>query len=172
MAASDSLCWQCRAAVIIRMSTDTQTSDREFVANLRAAVDAYLSAVDRWEAAFHKHYRMPGSDTISADMEAEHRDYSQRRRELEALLPRARRLCLKHRLRDPLGGLMRVSLGQFAPQQRTDSAIGRGERNAVSECLLELHEACAEWAADAPPSDKEPKPRHRSLLGRVIDYFY
>jgi hypothetical protein len=105
-------------------------------------------------------------------MEAEHRDYSQRRRELEALLPRARRLCLKHRLRDPLGGLMRVSLGRFAPQQRTDSAIGRGERNAVSECLLELHEACAEWASATPPSDGEPKPRNRSLLGRVIDYFY
>ena len=159
-------------AVIVCMSIDTQTSDREFVANLRVAVDAYLSAVDRWEGAFHKHYRMPGSDQISPDMEAEHRDYSQRRRELEALLPRARRLCLKHRLRDPLGGLMRVSLGQFAPQQRTDSAIGRGERNAVSECLLELHEACTEWAAGTPSSDKEPKPRSRSLLGRVIDYFY
>jgi hypothetical protein len=146
------------------MSIDTQTTDREFVANLRAAVDAYLSAVDRWEAAFHKHYRMPGSDKVSAD-------YSQRRRELEALLPRARRLCLKHRLRDPLGGLLRASLGQFAPQQRTDSAIGRGERNAVSECLLELHEACAEWASGAPP-DKEPEPRNRSLLGRLIDFFY
>ena len=154
------------------MSTNTQTSDREFVANLRAAVDAYLSAVERWEAAFHKHYRMPGTDRISADMEAEHGDYGQRRRELEALLPRARRLCLKHRLRDPLGGLLRVTLGQFVPQQRIDSAIGRGERNAVSECLLELHEACAEWAADVPPSDTEPKPRTRSLLGRVIDYFY
>jgi hypothetical protein len=152
------------------MSIDTQALDREFVANLRARVDAYLSAVDRWEAAFHKHYRMPGSDKVSADMEAEHRDYSQRRRELEALLPRARRLCLKHRLRDPLGGLMRVSLGQFAPQQRTDSAIGRGERNAVSECLLQLHEACAEWASESPPSGN--KPRSRSLLGRVIDYFY
>jgi hypothetical protein len=154
------------------MSIDTQASDREFVANLRAAVDAYLSAVDRWEATFHKHYRMPGSDKVSADMEAEHRDYSQRRRELEALLPRSRRLCLKHRLRDPLGGLMRVSLGQFAPQQRTDSAIGRGERNAVLDCLLELHEACAEWAAKSPSSGKEPKARNRSLLGRVLDYFY
>lgn len=154
------------------MSTDTQISDREFVSNLRAAVDAYLSAVDRWEAAFRKHYRMPGSDKISADMEAEHRDYHERRRELEALLPRAHRLCLKHRLRNPLGGLMRVSLGRFSPQQRTDSAIGRGERNAVSGCLLELHEACAEWAAEAPPSDKDAKPRTRSLLGRVMDYFH
>jgi hypothetical protein len=154
------------------MSTDTQISDREFVANLRAAVDAYLGAVDRWEAAFHKHYRMPGTDKISADMEAEHLDYSQRRRDLEALLPRARRLCLKHRLRDPLGGLLRVSLGQFAPQQRTDSAIGRGERSAVSECLLELHGACVDWAAEAPASEPQSKPRTRSLLGRVIDYFY
>ena len=153
------------------MIVDTQTPDREFVANLRAAVDAYLGAVDRWESAFHRHYRMPGSDKVSADMETEHRDYSQRRRELEALLPRARRLCLKHQLRDPLGGLMRVSLGQFAPQQRTDSAIGRGERNAVSDCLLQLHEACAEWAGGTAP-DKEPKVRHRSLLRRVRDYFY
>jgi hypothetical protein len=105
-------------------------------------------------------------------MEAEHRDYHERRRELEVLLPRAHRLCLKHRLRNPLGGLMRVSLGRFSPQQRTDSAIGRGERNAVSGCLLELHEACAEWAAEAPPSDKDAKPRTRSLLGRVMDYFH
>jgi hypothetical protein len=154
------------------MRADTQISDREFVANLRAAVDAYLSAVDRWEAAYHKHYRLPGSDKVSADMEKEHSEYQERRRELEPLLPRAHRLCLKHRLRNPLGGLMRVSLGRFAPQQRTDSAIGRGERNAVSVCLLELHEACVEWAAEAPPSEKEPKPRTRSLLGRVIDYFY
>ena len=154
------------------MRADTQISDREFVANLRAAVDAYLSAVDRWEAAYHKHYRLPGSDRVSADMEKEHGDYQERRRELEVLLPRAHRLCLKHRLRNPLGGLMRVSLGRFAPQQRTDSAIGRGERNAVMDCLMELNEACVDWAAGSPLSDHDPKPRTRSLLGRVLDFFY
>jgi hypothetical protein len=166
------------------MSTDTQISDREFVSDLRTAVDAYLDTVDRWEEAFRKYYRMPGcSEKVSADMEAEQRDYNQRRRELEALLSKARRLCLKHRLRDPLGNLMRVSLGGFAPQQRTDSAIGRGERTAVSVCLMELHEACAEWPAEVP-SNTEQKPLNRSLpgrvmgcvmgrlLGRVLNYFY
>src|ERR1700693_2336990 len=104
------------------MPTDVLTSDRKFVSELRAAVDAYLVTVDRWEAAFGRSYRMPDcSEIISADMEAEQRDYDERRRELEALLSRARRLCLKHRLRDPFGNLMRGSLGRFAPQQRTDS---------------------------------------------------
>ena len=155
------------------MNTDTQTSDREFVSDLRSAVDAYLETVDRWEAAFRKYYRMPDcSEKISADMDAEQRDYDERRRELEALLSKARRLCLKHRLRDPFGNLMRVSLGRFAPQQRTDSAIGRGERSAVSVCLMELHEACVEWPAEVPRLNREPKPLNRSLLGRVLDYFY
>lgn len=154
------------------MSANTPTSDLEFVSNLRTAVDAYLGAVDRWEAAFHKHYRMPDSQRVSTDMDAEQRDYNQRRRELQALLPRARRLCLRHDQRDPFSGLLRVSLGQFAPQQRTDSAIGRGERNTVAVCLLELNEACTEWPAEASGSNQEPKPRNRSLLGRVLDCFY
>jgi hypothetical protein len=95
------------------------------------------------------------------------------------VLAKARRLCLKHRLRDPFGNLMRVSLGRFAPQQRTDSAIGRGERSAVSVCLMELYEACAEWPAEVPPPNGEPEPvnrSYRSWLGRVLvlvlDYFY
>jgi hypothetical protein len=154
------------------MSTENHISDRDFVANLRTAVDAYLGAVDRWEAAFSRHYRMPDSQRVSADMEAEQRDYEERRRELEAMLPRARRLCLKQDRRDPFSGLVRVSLGQFAPQQRVDSVIGRGERNAVSVCLFELHEACAEFPAEPAPEAPEAKPRSRSLLGRVLQYFY
>jgi hypothetical protein len=151
------------------MGNDGQIPDQEFVSNLRAAVNAYLQAVDQWEVAFQKHYRMPErAGRISADMAAEQTEYDRRRRELEALLPRTRRLCLKHQLRDSISGLVRVSLGHFAPQQRTDSAIGRSERVAATACLLEMHEASREWAE--PP--EQPKPRHRSLLGRVLDYFY
>ena len=150
------------------MSTDANTSDREFVSNLRTAVDAYLEAVDRWEAAYQKHYRMPdNSEKVRSDMEAEHKLYRERRRELEAFLPRARRLCLKYDLREPFSGLMRVSLGNFAPQQRIDSAIGRGERNTVTICLCELHDKCTEWTAE-----ESEKKSNRSLLGRVLDFFY
>jgi hypothetical protein len=154
------------------MSPGVPISDREFVAQLRTAVDAYLASVDRWEAAFYKHYRMPDSQRVSSDMAAEQKDYDERRRELEALLPRAHRLCLKQDRRDPFSGLVRVSLGQFAPQLRTDSVIGRGERNAVSVCLFELHEACVEWPAEPPESSSERESRKRSLLGRVLGYFY
>lgn len=150
------------------MSTDANTSDREFVSNLRTAVDSYLEAVDRWEAAYQKHYRMPdNSEKVRSDMEAEHKLYRERRRELEAFLPRARRLCLKYDLREPFSGLMRVSLVNFAPQQRIDSAIGRGERNTVTICLCELHDKCTEWTAE-----ESEKKSNRSLLGRVLDFFY
>ena len=138
------------AAVPRVMRTGLQTSDREFVLSLRTTVDAYLAAVDRWELAYHKYYRMPDcAGQVSADMEAEQREFVDRRRELEALVPRSHRLCLKHRLTDPFSGLLRISLGQFAPQHRTQSAIGRGERNTVAVCLMELHEACSEWAESA-----------------------
>jgi hypothetical protein len=41
---------------------------------------------------------MPGcSERIGVDMDAEQRDCSERRRELEALLSKAPRQCLKHR---------------------------------------------------------------------------
>jgi hypothetical protein len=156
-----------------RMDMHSQVSDREFVLKLRTATDAYLGAVDRWEAAFHRYYRMPDRPgKISSDMEAEQRDYDARRRELETLLPRARRLCLKHELHDPFSHLTRVALGRFAPQHRTDSVIGRGERSAVSACLLELREASTEWPTEAQPPRERPKPANRSLLGRMIDYFY
>src|SRR5690349_24780603 len=102
--------------------------DHDFVASLRSAIERYLSAVDRWEAAYQKYYRMPGSSRVSDDVEAEHREYTERRRELEEHLPRARRLCLKHGLRDPFAGLVRISLGRYSPQERSDSAIGRSER--------------------------------------------
>jgi hypothetical protein len=112
-------------------------SDREFVDNLRAAVEHYLTGVDRWEAAYRRYYRMPGwAERVSADLEAEQREYEAQRRTLEEMLPRARRLCLKHQLRDPFAGLLRLSLGRHAPQHRVESAIGRNERNAATDGLV------------------------------------
>jgi hypothetical protein len=142
-------------------------SDREFVAHLRAAVDNYLGAVDKWEAAFQNYYRLPG---FSDDLEAEHREYCARRRELEALLPRARRLCLKYQLREAFSGLLRISLGRYAPQVRTDSAISRGERNAVAECLVDLSAASQEWKEESKASAL--RQTKGSLLQRIVDFFY
>ena len=141
--------------------------DREFVAQLRAAVDAYLASVDRWESAYQNYYRLPG---YSDDLEDEHREYAARRRELEELLPRARRLCLKHQCREAFSGLLRISLGRYAPQVRNDSAISRSERYAAAECLVELSAACQEWTGDdQPPRRDEAK---GSLLQRIVSFFY
>jgi hypothetical protein len=156
---------------LFEMAANESVSDHAFVAALRTTVEAYLAAVDQWEAAYQKYYRVPVSGKISSDLESEQRGYEQRRRELEEMVPRARRLCLKHRLREPLSGLLRVSLGQYAPQERMDSAIGRSERSAVTACLVELSEACQEWTQetiDAPT----PKPEKAPLLRRVIGFFY
>jgi len=135
--------------------------DLQFVAALRLAVERYLAAVDRWEAAYQKYYRLPG---YSPDLADEQREYRERRRELEALLPNARRLCLKYDLPQPFAPLVYVTLGEFAPQERTASSIGRSERNAVTKVLLDLEVACRGWA--------EPRESERpSLLRRIAHYF-
>jgi hypothetical protein len=151
-----------------------ESTDQEFVGELRLATDRYLRAVDEWESAYQKYYRLPGyAAKISDDLEAEHREYTERRDELRRLLPRARRLCLKHRLRDPFAGLVRVALGRYAPQHRVDSAIGRNERNAATACLVDLAAACREWAA-AGEAARAPAPEggKSSWLRRIKDYFY
>jgi hypothetical protein len=143
-----------------------EVPDREFVDTLRAAVRSYLETVDRWEAAYSRYYRMPGSaPLLSADMEPLQRDYETQRRALELLAPRAHRLCLKHRLQNPIPGLLRVSLGAYAPQQRIDSAIGRSERNAVTECLMQLADACSGWTPEFERSAEELPDASRSFGG-------
>jgi hypothetical protein len=160
------------------MRLEDRISDHEFVAVLRAAIQRYLSAVDQWEAAYQKYYRLPGyAAKIRNDLEPEQRVYGERRRELEAMLPRARRLCFKHRLRDPFSGLLRIALGRYAPQHRVDSAIGRNERNQVTKCLVELSDACHEWESAGAGSEPQNTGAQRerdegSLLRRLIDYFY
>jgi len=145
-------------------------TDREFIACLRSAIERYLGAVDQWEAAYRKYYRLPGyAAKVSKDLEAEHREYSERRAELEKLLPRARRLCLKHRVRDPFSGLVRISLGRYAPQHRLYTAIGRNERNAATACLVDLAAACQEWS-EAGGTERDAG--KGSWLRRVLDFFY
>ena len=145
-------------------------SDHAFIDSLRAAIERYLNAVDQWEAAYQKYYRLPTfGSPVSDDLQSEQREYDRRRRELEEMLPRARRLCLKHRLSEPFSGLLRISLGQYAPQQRLDSAISRSERSAVTLCLVELNEACKEWE---PGEADSPQRRGIPLLRRLVNYFY
>lgn len=150
-----------------------QVSSQEFVSALRSAIEGYFSAVDRWEAAYQKYYRMPGyPPRIDDDLAAEQHDYNRRQRALAALLPRARRLCLRHGVRDSFCGLLRISLGRYAPQERMDSAMGRSERNLATICLIELRSACQEWPEGLETREpKTPQPK-RGLLRRLIDYFY
>jgi hypothetical protein len=152
---------------------DRGISDSEFVASLRAAIERYFAAVDRWEAAYQKYYRLPGyGETVSADLEAEHSEYRARRLELEGMLPRARRLCLKHQLREPFSGLLRISLGRYAPQERMDSAIGRSERSLVTDCLVQLSDACREWGPEPDGEAGRIDRDHGGFLRRIVNYFY
>ena len=156
------------------MSQPAPASDYQFVEQLGAAIDRYLRSVDQWEAAYQKYYRLPGyASKISPDLEAEQRGYDARRRELQELLPRARRLCYRHKLREPFSGLLRISLGAYSPQERLDSSIGRNERNAVAVCLVELRALTREWeAAAAAGAEPAKAPAKGSLLQRLVSYFY
>jgi len=153
-------------------------TDQQFVHELNEAVQHYLLAVDAWEAAYQKYYRLPGyADRVSDDLQEEHQTYLECRRRLEKLAPRARGLCFKHGLRDPFPGLLKATLGQHAPQQRRISAIGRSERSAVTECLMQLTVACREWSQEGESSPAEPTRAAESSAGpswlrRMVDFLY
>jgi len=149
-----------------RLSLSNST-DREFIGELKEAVAQFLSAVDAWEAAYQEYYRMP--DTAAAarpELDEHQRAYTAARKRLADLVPRARGLCFRHGLRDPWTSLLRTSLGQHAPQNRTDSAVSASERQLVHECLILLTEACTEFAeGDPAPAER------RSWVRRVLDWF-
>jgi hypothetical protein len=147
------------------------TPDTEFVAELRAAADRYLAAVDAWEAAYRKYYRLADpARKVSGDLEELETAFRATRKRLSALTPRARGLCFKHGLKDPWTGLLRTSLGQYAPQDRNESAISRTERQQVHECVILLAEACAGFQPETAGESGEPE--SRSWLQRVLDFFY
>lgn len=152
-----------------------EQSDQEFAGILRASVAAYLQAVDQWEATYNRYYRLPGQAHVtSSDMEFEQREFEAQHRILSSLLPRATQLCLKHGLANPFPGLLRSSLGQYAPQHRVESAISRNERNSVATCLEQLSNACQGLGSPARPDASAPEirgskpPAFRFTRGRAI----
>ena len=150
-------------------------TDREFTLELRDAVQRYLATVDAWEAKYQKYYRLPGyAGQVSDDLQQEEAEYRDTRRALEVLLPRARGLCFKHGVRDPFQTLMRIQLGEHAPQQRDTSALGRSERMAVTDCLMQLAAATAEFPAERDLPDARPPARATggNWLRRLVDYLY
>jgi hypothetical protein len=150
------------------MERTAAVSDRQFVADLRQAVEQYFRAVDEWETAYRKYYRMPDpTGKPPSDLAEQQAAYDDARKRLAAMAPRARGLSFRHGLRDPWTGIMRSPLGQSTPQDRYSSAISRAERAQVMECLIVLAEAYAEH----PPAAEAPPPP-RSLVRRLLDFFY
>jgi len=147
--------------------TGQPVSDDAFLTTLRAAIDRYFAAVDRWESVYRQYYRMPGIAMPSDDVAAEQREFESHRRELEALLPRARSLCGRYGQPDVFAGLLHARPGHYSPQERTDSAIGRSERGAVLACLFELGVASRGAAAGirVEPTAEVHRP---SLIERIV----
>jgi hypothetical protein len=146
-------------------------SEAEFVTALRHATEEFLHAVDEWEAAYRKYYRVISpSGKPSSDLAVQQRDYDAARARLMEMLPRARALCFKYGIRDPWTGLLRSSLGQFAPQDRDGSAVSRTERARAFETLILLAEASGlpESTGEASPNG----PESRTTLRRLRDFFF
>ena len=84
------------------MGPTVPVSDREFVADLREAVERYLRSVDEWEKAYRKYYRLPDPrGKTPSDLTEQQAVYDSARKNLAALIPRARGLSFRHGLRDP-----------------------------------------------------------------------
>jgi hypothetical protein len=149
--------------------------DLEFVLGLRPCVARYMEAIDNWEKAYRKFFRLARPQhQVSPDLEQEQSCYLQARQELQAHIPRARRLCQRFDLRDPWPGLLRIELGTHAPQVRAASAFGRSERIAVENCLNQLVEHCARWEEQPveDSSEERPEESRKSWLGWLKDLIY
>jgi hypothetical protein len=159
-----------------QLNTAQTSSDLEFLQEIRECVAHYLQAVDDWETKYYKFYRLARPNQgVSPDLKDAQHAYISARRELEAYIPRARRLCSKFDLRDPWPGLLRIQLGAHAPQVRVASAFGRSERIAIADCLNRLMECCAskevQPVCDLPEDEAPGTEPRRNLVQRVIDYF-
>ena len=144
-------------------------SEVEFIAALRQAAEQFFRAVDEWETAYRKYYRLVDpSGKPSSDLEGQQHDYDAARSRLAAMLPRARGLCFKYGIRDPWTGLLHSALGQFAPQDRYSSAISRTERALAFETLILLAEA----SGRPLPAEEPPSTDLRSPLRRLRDFFF
>ena len=49
------------------MGPTVPVSDREFIAEFREAVERYFRAVDEWETAYRKYYRLPDPSRKTPD---------------------------------------------------------------------------------------------------------
>jgi hypothetical protein len=147
----------------------TNLSDGEFVAQLRSCVSHYLRAIDAWEAAYREFQRTAAPRQVSSDLAAAHQQYVNARNNLAGHLPQARRLCLKHGLRNPWSGILRIELGSHSAQSGNVTAIGKGERAAINRCIAELHAACSA----IPENRVELTPRPRTtIVQRILGYFF
>ena len=147
-----------------------EMNEARFVGHLRAVTERYLQAVDAWEEAYSKYYRLAAFNRISPDVEPFHQEYLRVRNELNRCLPRARQLCMKHGIRDPWQAMLQIELGARAPQQGASPAIGRGERNLIADCMAELEAAV--HIPEAAPVAPQPHAAQSGLLKRIFDYFF
>ena len=153
-----------------------ELTDAEFVSLLRQRTEAHLRAVDAWEAAYGKYYRVISPGQASPDMQPAQQSFLRARQDLKELLPRVHRLCLKHDVKNAWQLIVRVDLAANPPQTRTSSAIGRGERNTVNHCIAML-ELATEAGFDsrdqpaAPEPAKKSEPRKR-IWRRIYEYFF
>jgi hypothetical protein len=148
-----------------------ETSDAEFVEQLRASTQRYLRAIDDWEAEYSKYYRLATPFQISSDLAPFQQAFLGARKDLEKYLPRVRRMCMRHEIFDPWQIILRVELGANTPQSGQGAALGRNERNMVVQCLDQLEEGSRVQSVRAV-EEPDRKPRRRGLLRRIIDYFF
>jgi hypothetical protein len=150
-------------------TSDLPASDVEFIAALRQAVEEFFRAVDEWETAYRKYYRLADpAGRPSSDLDPQQRVYDAAHARLSSMFGRARGLCFRYGIREPWSGLLHSKLGQFAPQDRHSSAVSRTERALAFETVILLAEKCGSPGATPEPSE----PDLRSPLRRLRDFFF
>ena len=154
--------------------TPTSASEFEFLGTLRTGIERYFAAVDQWESAYFRYYRMPDASRQSGDLDGEGGADSENARS------RSRRNFVAAACPGPLlqANWTARRLRGFPPGRR--SAMRSAPSNApippsaaakpwlVMACVIELSVACREPEGTQPPV---PNPG-RSLLDRIFGLFF
>jgi hypothetical protein len=146
---------------------DGGLAEAEFVRRLRDTVSEYLGSLDAWEQAYEDGQRKPGTSLPDPPVLAEaHRRYVTAWRQLAAMVPQARRMCVRYGIRNPWPAFIRSRPSIEGPRNGGGSGVGRNERMAISECLTQLSSACAHAAGATPAHDTG------GVLRRLRQYFW
>lgn len=139
----------------------------EIASEFRGHLDAYFRALDEWEQAYGRFYRIAMPNQVSADMQPQYQRFEEAKQALKRSMPQAQALCHRYGIRENWSALLRVDIHARTPQTGEAALIGRSERSVATTAITELELALLTGETTPPP----PQRRKRGILNAILELF-